>query len=27
LTAIDEQGEEVAFHPMPMHRKYRRLLP
>jgi len=27
LTAIDEQGEEVAFHAMPMRRKYRRLLP
>ncbi|MDA8356629.1 MAG: hypothetical protein M0Z95_10140 [Actinomycetota bacterium] len=27
LTAVDEQGEEIAFHAMPMRRKYRRLLP
>lgn len=27
LTAADEQGEEIAFHTMPMRRKYRRLLP
>ncbi len=27
LTAIDALGEEIAFHAMPMRRKYRRLLP
>ena len=27
LTAVDEHGEVIAFHPMPMRRKYRRLLP
>lgn len=27
LTAVDEQGQEIAFHAMPMRRKYRRLLP
>lgn len=27
LTAVDERGEEIAFHAMPMRRKYRRLLP
>ena len=27
LTAVDEQGEEIAFHAMPVRRKYRRLLP
>jgi hypothetical protein len=27
LTAVDKQGEEIAFHTMPMRRKYRRLLP
>ena len=27
MTAADEQGEEIAFHAMPMRRKYRRLLP
>jgi len=27
LTAVDEQGEEIAFHAMPMRHKYRRLLP
>jgi hypothetical protein len=27
MTAVDEQGEEIAFHAMPMRRKYRRLLP
>ncbi len=27
LTAVDERGEETAFHVMPMRRKYRRLLP
>ncbi len=27
LTVVDEQGEENAFHAMPMRRKYRRLLP
>lgn len=27
LTAVDEQGAEIAFHAMPMRRKYRRLLP
>lgn len=27
LTALDDQGGEVAFHAMPMRPKYRRLLP
>lgn len=27
LTAVEALGEEIAFHPMPMSRKYRRLLP
>jgi len=27
LTVVDDQGEEVAFHAMPMRPKYRRLLP
>ncbi len=27
LTAVDALGEEIAFHAMPMRRKYRRLLP
>ncbi len=27
LTAVDERGEEIAFHAMSMRRKYRRLLP
>ncbi|MHB1504009.1 MAG: hypothetical protein ACYCTL_13095 [Acidimicrobiales bacterium] len=27
LTAVDEQGSEIAFHTMPMRHKYRRLLP
>jgi hypothetical protein len=27
MTAVDERGEEIAFHPMRMRRKYRRLLP
>ncbi len=27
LTAVDEQGAEIAFHAMPMRRKYRRLIP
>lgn len=27
LTAVDEQGEEIASHAMPMRRKYTRLLP
>ena len=27
LTAVDEQGEQIAFHAMPMRRQYRRLLP
>ncbi len=27
LTAVDEQGAEIAFHAMPMRRKYRRPLP
>ena len=27
LTALDDQGEEIAFHAMPMRRKYKRLLP
>jgi hypothetical protein len=25
--AVDEQGEEIAFHAMAMRRTYRRLLP
>jgi len=27
MTAVDEDDEEIAFHPMPMRRNYRRLLP
>ena len=27
LTAVDDQGEEIAFHAMPIRRKYRSLLP
>jgi hypothetical protein len=27
LTAVDDQGEEIAFHVMPICRKYRSLLP
>ena len=27
LTAVDALGEEIAFHAMPMRRKYRRRLP
>ena len=27
LAAVDAQGEEIAFHAMPMRREYRRLLP
>lgn len=26
LTAVDDQGEEIAFHAMPIRRKYRSLL-
>jgi hypothetical protein len=27
MTAVDEHGEGIAFHAMPMRRKYRSLLP
>lgn len=27
LTALDHQGDEIAFHAMPMRNKYRSLLP
>jgi len=27
LTAVDDQGEEIAFHAMSLRRKYRSLLP
>lgn len=27
LTALDHQGDEMAFHAMPMRNKYRSLLP
>ena len=27
LTALDDQGEEIAFYAMPMRRKYKRLFP
>ena len=27
MTAVDDRGEEIAFHAMPMRRKYRSLLP
>ena len=27
LTVVDDQGEEIASHAMPIRRKYRSLLP
>jgi hypothetical protein len=27
MTAVDERGQEIVFHAMPMRNKYRGLLP